>query len=133
LRRLAGLLAGAEQSVDRRLAPDFAHSLTFSLAKSLAIGDSICLLDQDPQTLRSFHVGLVEVSLALTEFDSHFADDGQGFAMQPRHGIVEPRPDLRWRPAPPLTVSEEEIDRGIAILDQAISDVMAGPIADVAE
>jgi len=30
-----------------------------------------------------------------------------------------------WRIAPPLTVSVEEIDRGIAILDQAIADVMA--------
>jgi len=30
-----------------------------------------------------------------------------------------------WRIAPPLTVSREEIDRGIAILDQAIEDVLA--------
>lgn len=30
-----------------------------------------------------------------------------------------------WRIAPPLTVSVEEIDRGIAILDQAIADVIA--------
>ncbi len=30
-----------------------------------------------------------------------------------------------WRIAPPLTVSAEEIDRGIAILDQAITDVVS--------
>jgi 2,2-dialkylglycine decarboxylase (pyruvate) len=30
-----------------------------------------------------------------------------------------------WRIAPPLTVSREEIDRGIAILDQAITEVLA--------
>lgn len=30
-----------------------------------------------------------------------------------------------WRIAPPLTVSSQEIDRGIAILDQAITDVRA--------
>jgi 2,2-dialkylglycine decarboxylase (pyruvate) len=38
-----------------------------------------------------------------------------------------------WRIAPPLTVSQEEIERGIAILDQAISDVLAAPAAQVAE
>ena len=31
-----------------------------------------------------------------------------------------------WRIAPPLTVSAEEIDRAIAILDQAIGEVLAG-------
>jgi 2,2-dialkylglycine decarboxylase (pyruvate) len=30
-----------------------------------------------------------------------------------------------WRIAPPLTVSEAEIERGIAIIDQAISEVLA--------
>jgi 2,2-dialkylglycine decarboxylase (pyruvate) len=30
-----------------------------------------------------------------------------------------------WRVAPPLTVTREEIDRGIAILDKAISDTLA--------
>jgi 2,2-dialkylglycine decarboxylase (pyruvate) len=30
-----------------------------------------------------------------------------------------------WRIAPPLTVTKDEIDRGIAILDQAIADVLA--------
>lgn len=30
-----------------------------------------------------------------------------------------------WRIAPPLTVSQEEIDRGIAILDQAITEILA--------
>jgi 2,2-dialkylglycine decarboxylase (pyruvate) len=38
-----------------------------------------------------------------------------------------------WRIAPPLTVSDEEIERGIAILDQAIGDVLAARIAKVAE
>lgn len=32
-----------------------------------------------------------------------------------------------WRIAPPLTVTREEIDRGIAILDQAITEVLAQP------
>jgi 2,2-dialkylglycine decarboxylase (pyruvate) len=31
-----------------------------------------------------------------------------------------------WRIAPPLTVSRSEIDRGIAILDQAITEVLSG-------
>lgn len=31
-----------------------------------------------------------------------------------------------WRIAPPLTVSRAELDRGLAILDQAITDVLAG-------
>src|SRR5260221_5121528 len=31
-----------------------------------------------------------------------------------------------WRIAPPLTVTHGEIDRGIAILDQAIGEVLAG-------
>jgi 2,2-dialkylglycine decarboxylase (pyruvate) len=31
-----------------------------------------------------------------------------------------------WRIAPPLTVTQGEIDRGIAILDQAIGEVLAG-------
>jgi adenosylmethionine-8-amino-7-oxononanoate aminotransferase len=38
-----------------------------------------------------------------------------------------------WRIAPPLTVSEEEIERGVATLDQAISDILAGRVANVAE
>ena len=29
-----------------------------------------------------------------------------------------------WRIAPPLTVSLQEIDRGIAIIDEAIDDVL---------
>jgi 2,2-dialkylglycine decarboxylase (pyruvate) len=37
-----------------------------------------------------------------------------------------------WRIAPPLTVSREEIDRGIAILDQAIAEVAAGGAARAA-
>jgi 2,2-dialkylglycine decarboxylase (pyruvate) len=32
-----------------------------------------------------------------------------------------------WRIAPPLTVSTAEIERGIAIIDQAIAEVQAGP------
>ena len=38
-----------------------------------------------------------------------------------------------WRIAPPLTVTREEIDRGIAILDQAIGEVLAGGLAEAAE
>jgi 2,2-dialkylglycine decarboxylase (pyruvate) len=38
-----------------------------------------------------------------------------------------------WRIAPPLTVTIEEIDRGIAILDQAIGEVLAGGLATAAE
>ena len=38
-----------------------------------------------------------------------------------------------WRIAPPLTVTTEEIDRGIAILDQAIGEVLAGGLAAAAE
>ena len=38
-----------------------------------------------------------------------------------------------WRIAPPLTVSREEIDRGIAILDQAITEVLAGGARVAAE
>ncbi len=38
-----------------------------------------------------------------------------------------------WRIAPPLTVTTEEIDRGIAILDQAIGEVLAGGLARAAE
>jgi 2,2-dialkylglycine decarboxylase (pyruvate) len=38
-----------------------------------------------------------------------------------------------WRIAPPLTVSREEIDRAIAILDQAISEVLAEGVAAAAE
>jgi 2,2-dialkylglycine decarboxylase (pyruvate) len=37
-----------------------------------------------------------------------------------------------WRIAPPLTVSREEIDRGVAILDQAITEVVAGSTAQAA-
>ena len=35
-----------------------------------------------------------------------------------------------WRMAPPLTVTDEEIDRALAILDQAIRDCLAAPGAD---
>jgi 2,2-dialkylglycine decarboxylase (pyruvate) len=38
-----------------------------------------------------------------------------------------------WRIAPPLTVSEDEVERAIAIMDQAIGDVLANPSAMVAE
>jgi len=38
-----------------------------------------------------------------------------------------------WRIAPPLTVSAEEINRGIAILDQAIVDVLAASTSRAAE
>ncbi|GGF35374.1 aspartate aminotransferase family protein [Aliidongia dinghuensis] len=38
-----------------------------------------------------------------------------------------------WRIAPPLTVSRDEIDRGIAILDQAISEVLADATRAAAE
>jgi 2,2-dialkylglycine decarboxylase (pyruvate) len=38
-----------------------------------------------------------------------------------------------WRIAPPLTVSADEIDRGIAIMDQAISDVLASGASKAAE
>jgi 2,2-dialkylglycine decarboxylase (pyruvate) len=38
-----------------------------------------------------------------------------------------------WRIAPPLTVSKAEIDRGIAIIDQAITDVLAGGARAAAE
>ena len=38
-----------------------------------------------------------------------------------------------WRIAPPLTVTTEEIDSGIAILDQAIGEVLAGGLAAAAE
>jgi 2,2-dialkylglycine decarboxylase (pyruvate) len=38
-----------------------------------------------------------------------------------------------WRIAPPLTVTPAEIDRGIAILDQAIGEVLAGGLAEAAE
>jgi 2,2-dialkylglycine decarboxylase (pyruvate) len=38
-----------------------------------------------------------------------------------------------WRIAPPLTVGAEEIDRGIAILDQAIVDVLAASTCRAAE
>jgi len=38
-----------------------------------------------------------------------------------------------WRIAPPLTVSREEIDRAIAILDQAITEVLAERAAAPAE
>ena len=38
-----------------------------------------------------------------------------------------------WRIAPPLTVTPEEIDRGIAILDQAIGEVLGDGLADAAE
>ena len=38
-----------------------------------------------------------------------------------------------WRIAPPLTVSAEEIDRGIAIMDQAIGEVLAAGSAKAAE
>ena len=31
-----------------------------------------------------------------------------------------------WRIAPPLTVSPQEIDRGVAIIGEAIDDVLAG-------
>jgi 2,2-dialkylglycine decarboxylase (pyruvate) len=34
-----------------------------------------------------------------------------------------------WRIAPPLTVSEDEVERAIAIMDQAIGDVLANPSA----
>jgi 2,2-dialkylglycine decarboxylase (pyruvate) len=38
-----------------------------------------------------------------------------------------------WRIAPPLTVREEEIDRAIAIIDQAIAEVLSGSLAAAAE
>lgn len=38
-----------------------------------------------------------------------------------------------WRIAPPLTVTHEEIDRALAILDQAIGDVLANTGARAAE
>jgi 2,2-dialkylglycine decarboxylase (pyruvate) len=38
-----------------------------------------------------------------------------------------------WRIAPPLTVSPQEIDRGIAIIDEAIDDVLAGSKPKTAE
>jgi 2,2-dialkylglycine decarboxylase (pyruvate) len=45
--------------------------------------------------------------------------------VRPVHEHRGDRPSAIWRIAPPLTVSAEEIDRGIAILDQAITDVLA--------
>jgi len=47
--------------------------------------------------------------------------------------IVAIGPSAIWRIAPPLTVSAEEIDRGIAILDQAITEVLAAGISKAAE
>jgi 2,2-dialkylglycine decarboxylase (pyruvate) len=38
-----------------------------------------------------------------------------------------------WRIAPPLTVSAEEIDRGIAIIEQAITDVLAQGVREAAQ
>src|SRR5262245_44620210 len=38
-----------------------------------------------------------------------------------------------WRIAPPLTVSPQEIDRGVAIIDEAIDDVLAGSKSKTAE
>jgi 2,2-dialkylglycine decarboxylase (pyruvate) len=38
-----------------------------------------------------------------------------------------------WRIAPPLTVSKDEIDRGIAILDQAITEIVAKGARQAAE
>jgi 2,2-dialkylglycine decarboxylase (pyruvate) len=38
-----------------------------------------------------------------------------------------------WRIAPPLTVSTEEIDRALAILDQAIAEVLAKSVPEAAE
>jgi 2,2-dialkylglycine decarboxylase (pyruvate) len=38
-----------------------------------------------------------------------------------------------WRIAPPLTVNAAELDRGIAILDQAITEVLADRVAVAAE
>jgi 2,2-dialkylglycine decarboxylase (pyruvate) len=38
-----------------------------------------------------------------------------------------------WRIAPPLTVSRDELDRGIAILDQAITEVLADATRAAAE
>jgi 2,2-dialkylglycine decarboxylase (pyruvate) len=38
-----------------------------------------------------------------------------------------------WRIAPPLTVSADEIDRAIAILDQATAEVLAGRVPAAAE
>jgi 2,2-dialkylglycine decarboxylase (pyruvate) len=38
-----------------------------------------------------------------------------------------------WRIAPPLTVSRDELDRGIAILDQAIAEVLADATRAAAE
>jgi 2,2-dialkylglycine decarboxylase (pyruvate) len=38
-----------------------------------------------------------------------------------------------WRIAPPLTVSRAEIDRGIAIIDQAITEVLASGTREAAE
>ncbi|MGH7159838.1 MAG: aspartate aminotransferase family protein [Acetobacteraceae bacterium] len=37
-----------------------------------------------------------------------------------------------WRIAPPLTVSKEEIDRGVAILDQAIAEICSRHVAAAA-
>jgi len=38
-----------------------------------------------------------------------------------------------WRIAPPLTVSAAEIDRALAILDQAITEVLARSVPEAAE
>jgi 2,2-dialkylglycine decarboxylase (pyruvate) len=38
-----------------------------------------------------------------------------------------------WRIAPPLTVTREEIERGIAIMDQAIGDIIKGATSVAAE
>jgi len=40
-------------------------------------------------------------------------------------GISSARGSI-WRLAPPLTVSEAEIDEGLTILDQAIRESLAG-------
>jgi 2,2-dialkylglycine decarboxylase (pyruvate) len=84
-------------------------------------------------------LGLLHGVELVKDRESRAPDAATGHAITKRcmeglsMNIAAIGPSAIWRIAPPLTVSAEEIDRGIAILDQAISEVLAAGASKAAE
>jgi 2,2-dialkylglycine decarboxylase (pyruvate) len=85
-------------------------------------------------------LGLMRGVELVKDRETREADPAAGHAITRRclelglsMNVLAIGPSAIWRIAPPLTVSTDEIDRGIAIMDQAIGDVMSSRSARAAE
>ena len=92
--------ARAEQGVDRGLAADVTELFRIlSVWQRFAIGDGVGLVDQDAQPLGRLFAGLIQDLAASGEVLGDLSDEGDGLPMQPRHRLVETRPDFLRGPA----------------------------------